>query len=46
MRVRGCADCEEDYQEERLEVEESGLGGGVSGCVKGELGEGKVPWWA
>jgi hypothetical protein len=27
VRVGGCADCEEDYEEEGLEVEEGGLGG-------------------
>lgn len=38
MRVRGCADCEEDDQEEGLEVEEGGLVG--VGLVRWEVGEG------
>lgn len=44
------ADCEQDYEEEGLEVKEGGLGGGVGLLVLGGLegdgmGLGRVPLW-
>ena len=46
MRVGSGADCEEDDEEEGLEVEESGLWEGVGVWLAGCLGgRGEREWW-
>jgi hypothetical protein len=41
VRICGCADCEQDYQEEGSEVEEGGLEDGISRVGEDEVrGEG------